>query len=82
MSKKYKLGVVFGVFDKLHEGHRDFLRQAHELADECVVVIARDSAVAELKNKTPRDSETARIANVRAITGVAGAVLGDSEQGT
>jgi len=81
MSLKFKHAVVFGVFDWLHEGHRDFLKQALELADVCTVVVARDSAVVELKNKTPRDSEQVRIANVRTMAGVTGAVLGDSEQG-
>ena len=79
---EYKKGVVFGVFDCLHDGHRDFLRQASELADECVVIVARDSAVLALKNKKPQESEEARLRNVRAVAGVADAVLGDVEQGT
>lgn len=79
--KKYNLGVVFGVFDRLHDGHRDFLRQASELADKCVVIVARDSAVIVLKNKKPQESEDARLRNVRAVECVADAVLGDSEQG-
>ena len=82
MSLKYKQAVVFGVFDRLHEGHRDFLRQALELADACTVVVARDSAVVELKNKTPRDTERARMASLRATKGIADVVLGDVDQGT
>ena len=81
MRHKYKLGVVFGVFDRLHDGHVDFLRQASELADECVAIVARDSAVLALKNKKPQESEEARLQSVKMFDGVANAVLGDVEQG-
>ncbi len=81
MSKSYKTGVVFGVFDQLHDGHRDFLRQASELADECVTIVARDSAVLALKNKKPQEGEETRLQSVKVVAGVADAVLGDSEQG-
>ena len=81
LPRQYKTGVVFGVFDRLHDGHRDFLRQASDLADECVAIVARDSAVLALKNKKPCDSEAVRLASVRAVAGVVDVVLGDAEQG-
>ena len=81
LPRQYKTGVVFGVFDRLHDGHRDFLRQASELSDECVVIVARDSSVLALKNKKPCDSEAVRLASVRAVAGVVDVVLGDAEQG-
>src|SRR3989344_8065757 len=81
LPRQYKTGVVFGVFDRLHDGHRDFLRQASELVDECVVIVARDGAVLALKNKKPQESEEARLQSVKAVAGVADVVLGDAEQG-
>ena len=81
LPRQYKTGVVFGVFDRLHDGHRDFLRQASDLADECVAIVARDSAVLALKNKKPCESEAVRLASVRAVAGVLDVVLGDAEQG-
>ena len=81
LPRQYKTGVVFGVFDRLHDGHRDFLRQASELVDECVVIVARDGAVLALKNKKLQESEEARLRNVKMIAYVADAVLGDVEQG-
>ncbi len=82
MSTKYKRGVVFGVFDCLHDGHKDFLRQASDLAERVTVIIARASAVQELKNKKPFEDEQTRLANVRALKSVSCTVLGDTEQGS
>ena len=45
--------AVFGVFDGIHAGHQDFLRQAREYGDELVVIVARDKSVTQLKGKPP-----------------------------
>ena len=37
--------LVFGTFDGLHEGHKDFLRQAKQYGDHLTVVVGRDSTV-------------------------------------
>ena len=37
--------IVFGVFDRLHSGHRAFLGQAKRHGKEVIAVLARDSAV-------------------------------------
>lgn len=78
---KYKHGVVFGVFDKFHEGHRFFLQKASEQAERVTAVVARDAAVEILKNKKPVDSEETRLANVLASGCVAAAEFGDEELG-
>ena len=82
MEEKRKKVMVFGVFDRLHPGHLDFLRQAREHGDELIVVVARDRAVMELKNKTPFHSEAERLAAVQDVPEVTHAVLGDEVQGS
>lgn len=81
-QKKPGRVMVFGVFDGLHEGHRAFLAAAKKRGAELVVVVARDSAVRELKRKTPRRSETARAAALRRSGLADRVVLGDKKQGT
>lgn len=74
--------MVFGVFDRFHEGHAAFLRQAKMRGDKLIAVIARDGAVKALKQRMPRDSEKKRIARLRKRLEVDRAVLGDRAQGT
>jgi len=47
-------GVVFGVFDGLHKGHTYFLDEAAKECGELFVVVATDTVVENLKNRTPR----------------------------
>lgn len=77
-----KIVMVFGVFDRLHPGHLDFLRQAAQHGDELIVVVARDRVVVELKNKQPFHSEKERLAMVSEVSEVTRAVLGDEVQGS
>ncbi len=56
--------MVFGVFDELHDGHRDFLRQAKEHGDHVVVVVARDAIIARLYGKKPNNDEITRISEL------------------
>lgn len=80
-EKQYERVMVFGVFDGLHAGHRDFLRQAAECGDELIAVVARDEMVQALKGKTPRRTEEGRRRAVARLTTVSRAVLGDSDSG-
>ncbi len=48
-----KNGMVFGVFDGLHEGHRKFLSDAAARCETLFVVVTRDEIVMSLKNKKP-----------------------------
>lgn len=56
--------MVFGTFDDLHDGHRDFLRQAKEIGDQLIVVVSRDAAIAHVYGKTPKNDEADRIATI------------------
>jgi len=68
--------VVFGAFDPLNEGQRDFLRQAKELGDYLLVVVAHDSAIRAHKGREPRVSEAERLAAVKEVSEVDEAILG------
>lgn len=73
--------MVFGTFDMIHEGHRDFFRQARSLAKEphLIVSVARDASVLRIKGFRPKHSEHERLETVRAESLVNEAVLGDTE---
>ncbi len=68
--------LVFGAFDPLHEGHRDFLRQAKELGDHLTVVVAHDSAIRAYKQREPHQSEEERLTAVKAVPDVDEVMLG------
>jgi len=74
--------VVFGIFDGVHDGHRDLFRQAKEYGNELVVIVGRDSASLRWKGRKPLYSEEARMRLVSQEERVDRAVLGDEEQST
>lgn len=66
--------LVFGTFDGLHDGHKDFFRQAKEYGllirenkqlNYLVVVVSRDSTVQRIKNRLPKFNEQERLKAVR-----------------
>ncbi|KKW29838.1 MAG: Bifunctional protein hldE, partial [Candidatus Kaiserbacteria bacterium GW2011_GWC2_52_8b] len=63
LRKRKKRILVFGVFDRIHAGHRFFLRAARGFGGELFVAVARDRNVLRLKKKLPRDSEQTRLRN-------------------
>lgn len=81
-KKEQRTVMVFGVFDRLHAGHRAFLKQAKQYGRELIVVVARDSAVRKLKNSKPKQNEWTRLHAVQKVRGVSRAVLGDQRQST
>lgn len=68
--------LAFGAFDPLHEGHRDFFRQARALGDHLTVVVARDSSIRANKGYEPHQSEATRRAAVAAAEGVDEVIFG------
>ena len=74
--------IVFtnGVFDILHAGHVEFLRQAKALGDVLVVGVNSDRGARKLKGKgRPINSEDNRLALVAALDAVDHAVLFDDD---
>lgn len=85
--------AVFGIFDGVHDGHRDFFKQARELGDdprtrastvrgELIVIVGRDEIAEELKGKKPKHSENERVEMLKKEPFVDQAVLGDRELST
>ena len=56
--------MVFGTFDIVHKGHIFFLNESKKLADEMVVIIARDVNVEKLKHSPPMFKELVRKADI------------------
>lgn len=77
---KVKKGMVFGVFDGLHEGHLFFLNAAKALCEELVVVVAKDTAVRTLKGRAPHHSLPVRMRALSSTPGIH-SVEGDEEMG-
>ena len=75
MKKKV---VVFGIFDGVHDGHRNFFSQAAEYGD-VIAIVGRDSIGLQLKNKEPKHSEDERLSFVEQEKHITKAVLGDTE---
>lgn len=73
--------MVFGVFDRLHDGHWFMLREAAALG-EVIAVVARDKAVERLKGRVCRENEHVRMENIRKENLVSKVILGDAEEGT
>ena len=80
--KKRRRVIVFGIFDGIHEGHRDLFRQAREHADELIVIVGRDSASLRWKGKEPKYSQETRLGLVLKEEQVDQAMFGDEEQST
>lgn len=78
-TKRFKRIVVFGIFDGLHDGHRDFFRQAREYGDALVVIVGRDKIAEQLKGKKPKYDEVQRVKFVEEEDLVDRAILGDDQ---
>ena len=74
--------VVFGIFDGVHEGHRDLFRQAREMGDELIAIVGRDEIAVALKGKKPKHSEGERLAMLKREKLVDNVILGDRELST
>jgi D-beta-D-heptose 7-phosphate kinase/D-beta-D-heptose 1-phosphate adenosyltransferase len=67
MKTKKTLTLVTGVFDLLHEEHRNFLLKAKPLADLLLVGLESDVRVKQLKgDDRPINKQSQRLANLRA----------------
>jgi len=57
--------LCMGVFDILHDGHRDYFRQAKEHGDYLIVIVAHDKNVEKDKGK-PKHTQEERVKAVAA----------------
>ena len=74
--------MVFGVFDSVHDGHRELFMQAKKFGDHLVVAVAQDHIVEFLKHRLPERSLAERIEELQDEKLVNQVVLGDAELGT
>ena len=74
--------LIFGVFDGVHDGHREFIKDAKKNGDRLVAIVARDEVVEKLKGKAPLHSEADRIKELLEVPDIDLVVLGDPEEGT
>ncbi len=74
--------MIFGVFDGLHAGHKEVLKQAKALGDHLIVVMAQDHMVEHLKGFRAEVDLAERMEHVRKEDAVDEVVIGDKELGT
>ena len=70
--------LVFGTFDGLHDGHKDFFRQAKEHGDYLIVVVGRDSTIIKTKGRLPKFNEQERLKAVQESSLVDEARMGNA----
>lgn len=70
--------MIFGTFDRLHDGHRFVLREASARGD-LTVIVARDHNVEAIKSKRPQETEEARRQAIQSAFPDADVRLGDNE---
>ena len=70
--------MATGTFDLIHLGHIYFLKQAKNLGDNLVVVVATDSTVRKLKHE-PINPENIRLNLIKELKAVDDAYLGHED---
>lgn len=78
--RSHKLAVVWGTFDNLHNGHREFLERASSLGSLHVIVVP-DDAVFENKGRPPLFSAEERASQLRALPCIAGVLIDSWQDG-
>ncbi len=76
-----KKGMVFGVFDGLHEGHKHFLSEATKNCNELVVAVTPSETVLKLKGRAPKRDFKERAGTVAAFNPRFFVVSGDTTLG-
>lgn len=76
-----RVGLLFGTFDGVHEGHRAMLTEAKQHADKLIVSLALDEVVNELKGKHPLHTWVDRSGQLIESGLVDEVVKGDREMG-
>ena len=74
--------MIFGTFDLLHAGHENLIRQARELGDKVIAIIARDKTVKNIKGHLPDANEKNRLENLKKTGWVDEIYLGDLKDKT
>ena len=82
------MAIIFGVFDRLHDGHRFFLREVHNLLKDdekqkIITVIVTPDVVAEARKgkNINRQSQTVRCQVLKSFCDGLTIVMGDEKEG-
>ncbi len=70
--------MIFGTFDKVHDGHRSLFEQAAEHGDWVMAVVARDETVEKVKGRKPECDECDRLAELLQISVLDDIILGST----
>ena len=81
MNKNFETGMVFGVFDGLHEGHQYFLSQAEKECRELIVVLTRPETTIYFKGKAPVHTYEKRMADIELFNPKLEIIQGDKTPG-
>ena len=76
---KAQRGMVFGVFDGLHEGHKHFLREARTKCERLIVVVTHDGVSLKRKGFPPKHALEERIARIKDFDATLTVIPGDTE---
>lgn len=76
-KSKMKTVLVFGTFDRLHDGHHAFLEFAKSVGDRLIASVAEDSVVLSMKGRSPFQTMNERIECLVKMNLVDEAVSGD-----
>ena len=82
INKRVHRGMVFGVFDGLHDGHRAMLRAAETRSQELCIVLTLDSVVRQLKARPPLYSYKEREEELQRFFPQAHIIAGDETLGS
>lgn len=69
--------MIFGVFDGIHKGHRDFFREAKTYGDYLIAVVAQDHIAEHLYGKPPTVNFADRFAHLEREDEVNQIVIGE-----
>ena len=74
--------LVFGTFDKLHEGHHAYLKFARGQGDTLVASVAQDRVIEDMKGRQPFEGLPERMQKLLEMKLVDDALSGDEVTGS
>ena len=75
-------GILFGVFDMLHNGHKHFMTEAAALCDVLAVAVAPSAVVAALKGREPKQTLEQRMQAIAEWNAALEVLAGDERLGS
>lgn len=70
--------MIFGVFDGLHEGHQEMLKEAKTYGEHLIAVVAQDHIVQHLKGHLPKLDVADRMVALQEEDAVDEVLIGDA----